>query len=104
MKRKPPKHPRKRPAHAKHTATFEDCTVTVRGNKVWMIGALADEFAGVARDAGVTFQEAFQACIRIGLPLVLAEHRIGKLVKKLKPASHKGARRVKKLRGRSIHR
>ena len=74
MKRKSPARARKHPAHTKQTETFEDCTVTVQGNKVWMSGSLADELAGVARQAGVTFQEVFQACVRIGLPLVLAEH------------------------------
>jgi hypothetical protein len=66
---------RKRPAHTKHTETFEDCTVTVQGNKVWMSGPLADELAEVACQAGVTCQQAFQACIRIGLPLVVPTHK-----------------------------
>jgi len=39
-----------------------------------MSGPLADELAEIARQAGLTFEEAFNYCIRIGLPLVLAEH------------------------------
>ena len=48
-------------AHSKScsTDTFEDCPVTVQGNKVWMSGPLADELAEAARQAGMTFQEAF---------------------------------------------
>jgi hypothetical protein len=40
-----------------------------------MSGPLADELAGVALQAGMTFQEAFQACIRIGLPKVVAMYQ-----------------------------
>ena len=66
---------RKRPAHTKHRETFEDCTVPVQGDKVWMSGPLADELAEVACQAGVTSQEAFQACIRTCLPMVVATHK-----------------------------
>ena len=35
----------KRRAPQKVTERFEDCTVTVQGNNVWMSGRLADEIA-----------------------------------------------------------
>ena len=57
-----------------NSETFEDCPVTVQGDKVWMSGRLADELAEAARQASMTFQEAFNYCIRIRLPMVLAEH------------------------------
>src|SRR5256885_2385052 len=62
--------------------TFEDCAVTVKGNKAWMSGPLADELAEVARRAGMTVQEAFNYCIRIGLPLVLESTKPSAAVEK----------------------
>ena len=79
-----------------------DGDVEVRGNMVYLRGHALNELKEFAREYRMTLRAAFHAILHCGLPLVLAEHRIGKLVQKLKAASHKGARRVEKLRGRSI--
>ncbi len=81
-----------------------DGEVEIRGNTVYLRGHALEELKEFARESRMTLRAAFLAILRCGLPLVLAEHRIGKLVQKLKASSHKGARRVKKLRGRSINR
>jgi hypothetical protein len=101
--------PRKRRNRGRRASRLQsgfssDGEVEVRGNMVYLRGHALEELKEFAREYRMTLQAAFLAILRCGLPLVLAEHRIGKLVQKLKAASHKGARRVKKLRGRSINR
>lgn len=81
-----------------------DREVEIRGNMVYLRGHALEELKEFAREYRMTLRAAFHAILRCGLPLVLAEHRIGKLVQMLKAASHEGARRVKKLRGGSISR
>ena len=74
-KGKSPRSARKRRAPKKATEVFEDCTITVQGDKVWMSGPLADELAETARQARMSFQEAFIYCVRTGLPSVVARFR-----------------------------
>ncbi len=64
---------RKRRAPKKVTEVFEDCTITIQGDKCWIHGPLADQVAEVARKAGMTFQEAINDCIRNGLRKIVAE-------------------------------
>ena len=47
---------RKRRTPKKVTEVFEDCTITIQGDLIWMSGPLADEIAKTARKAGLTFQ------------------------------------------------
>jgi hypothetical protein len=64
---------RKRRAPKKVTEVFEDCTITIQGDKIWISGPLADKVAEAARKAGMTFQEMFNHCIGTYLPQVVAE-------------------------------
>ena len=61
-----------RRAPKKVTEVFEDCTITIQGDLIWMSGPLADEIAKTARKAGMTFQEMFNHCLRVGLPVIVA--------------------------------
>jgi len=70
-----------------------DGDVEVRGNMVYLRGHALEELKEFAREYRMTLLIAFLGILRCGLPLVLAEHRMGKLVQKLRAASHKGARR-----------
>ena len=79
-----------------------DGEVEVRGNTVYLRGRALEELKQFAGEYRMTLRTAFNDILSVGLPLFVAEHRIGKLVQKLKAGSHRGARRVKKLRGRSI--
>lgn len=66
---------RKRRAPKKVTEVFEDCTIAIQGDLIWMSGPLADEIAKAAKNSGMTFQEMFNDCLRISLPKLIAEHK-----------------------------
>lgn len=74
------------------TEVFDDCTITVRGDEVWMSGRLAERLAEVARQANTSLEEVFNLCLRIGLPMVVAEHRAAQAAKAAKGKRSRGSR------------
>ena len=65
-----------RPEHGKPTSEFRaDGEIEIRGREVFLRGALAREVAKLAAQAGVSRQQVFNECLRVGLPRLLARFR-----------------------------